>query len=168
MTRGSARRTALRVALAAYLLAVLRITQWPELADESALGALEAALAWAHAHGLPAAVDVVVVEAVANVVMFVPFGALVPLVAGWRPWVVVGVAAAFSTAIELSQFAFFPERVATVQDVVMNTLGAAVGVAGLVLVRRRARRAGRAEPAGQAGRAGRAGTTAPGTTSGGR
>ena len=124
------------MALAAYLLAVLRITQWPRLADDSSLDALERFLVWAHAQGLPGAVDVVLVEAVANVVMFVPFGVLVPLVAGWRPGVVVGVGAAFSAAIELSQLVFFPERVATVQDVVMNTLGAALGVAGLVLWRR--------------------------------
>lgn len=129
----------MRVLLALYLLVVLRITQWPDVADPSAFTALDAALAWLHAHGLPATVDVAVVEAVANVVMFVPFGVLVPLAALRRAWVAVPLGAAFSTAIELGQLLFWPTRVPTVQDVIMNTLGAVVGVGLLKLARRYAR-----------------------------
>lgn len=120
---------ALRLLFAVYLVTVLRITQWPELADEASLGALHAALAWLHARGLPGAVDVAAVEALANVVMFVPFGVLLPLAARRGPLLAVPAGAGFSVAIELSQLAFFPGRVATVQDVVMNTLGAAAGAA---------------------------------------
>ncbi len=122
---------AVRVALVAYLLAVLRVTQWPTLADPDAFRALADALAWLHARGLPAAVDVAVVEALANVVMFVPFGVLVPLAGVRRAWVAVPLGLAFSVAIELAQLAFWPTRVATVQDVVMNTAGAALGVAAV-------------------------------------
>lgn len=117
---------ALRIAFVGYLLLVLRITQWPQ-PDPSAFGWLEDLLAWGHGHGLPGAVDMVVAEATANVVMFVPFGLLLPLATRLPPWTAVPLGAAFSTAIELSQLALFPSRFATVQDVVMNTLGAALG-----------------------------------------
>ena len=133
-------RRGLRLLLVAYLLVVLRITQWPELADPSALRWLERALTWWHERGLPTAVDVPVVEAAANVVMFVPFGVLVPLAARWGPAATVLAGALFSTQIELSQLAFFPSRVATVQDVVMNTAGAVLGVALLRLTSHVARR----------------------------
>lgn len=125
-----------QVALVAYVLVVLRITQWPQLADPGAFAVLGRLLAWGHRHGLPDAVDVVVVEAVANVVMFVPLGVLLPVVLRRPAWVAVPVGMAFSALLELGQLAFFPSRVATVQDVVMNTLGAAVGAAALVLARR--------------------------------
>lgn len=131
-------RNLLLTSFAVYVLVVLRITQWPTLADDGAFDRLDLVLAWAYARGLPAAIDVPVVEAVANVVMFVPFGVLFPLVARRSPWLAVPAGAAFSTMIELSQLTFFPGRVATVQDVVMNTLGAAVGAALLAAHGRRA------------------------------
>jgi glycopeptide antibiotics resistance protein len=130
----------LRALLIAYLVVVLRVTLWPQLADPDALRGLEQAILWLHQRGLPEAVDLVVVEAVANVVMFVPFGVLVPLVLGRRATVTVLLGALLSAAIELTQLAFLPDRVPTVQDVVMNTLGAAVGVTALVLLRTAVRR----------------------------
>lgn len=126
-------RRGIRLLLAAYLLVVLRITQWPDLADPSAFRWLEQVLAWWHERGLPAAVDIPVVEALANVVMFLPFGVLVPLALRWRPGATVAAGALFSVLIELSQLAFFPTRFATAQDVVMNTAGAVIGVAVLHL-----------------------------------
>lgn len=135
----------MRVVLAAYLLVVLRITQWPTFAEPDAFRGLAEALAWLHARGLPAAVDVAVVEALANVVMFLPFGVLVPLAGLRRAWAAVPLGLAFSAAIELAQLAFWPTRVASVQDVVLNTAGAALGVVALRAVAhlsaRRARRA---------------------------
>ena len=128
-----------QVALVVHVLAVLRITQWPRLADPSALDHLDRVLLWAHARGLPEQVDVVVVEALANVVMFLPFGLLVPVVLRRPAWVAVPLGAAFSTLLELGQLTFFPGRVATPQDVLMNALGAALGAALLLLGRRRHR-----------------------------
>ncbi|WP_255491753.1 MULTISPECIES: VanZ family protein [unclassified Actinotalea] len=127
------------MALAVYLLAVLRITQWPDFADPGAFTALERGLAWLHARGLPTGVDVAAVEAAANVVMFVPFGILVPLAGLRRAWLAVPLGCASSVAIETGQALFWPTRAATLQDVVMNTLGAAVGVGLLTLARRYAR-----------------------------
>ncbi|WP_308121782.1 VanZ family protein [Actinotalea ferrariae] len=129
-------RRPVRLLLAVYLLAVLRITQWPSFAEPGAFTGLAEVLAWLHARGLPTAVDVALVEALANVAMLVPFGVLVPLAGLRRTWLAVPLGCAFSIAIELAQLAFWPTRVATVQDVVMNTLGAAVGVGLLTLGRR--------------------------------
>ena len=126
-------RRGIRLLLGAYLLVVLRITQWPDLADPSAFRWLERTLAWWHERGLPAAVDIPVAEALANVVMFAPFGVLVPLALHWRPGATVVAGALFSVLIELSQLAFFPTRFATAQDVVMNTAGAVIGLALLHL-----------------------------------
>lgn len=129
--------------LVVYLAGVARLTLWPEPAPDATFGLVRAVLAWMQDRGLP--VTYAGTEAVANVVLFVPFGLLV----GWllrRSWWAVGLAAATSAAIELVQRTM-PSRVPTVQDVVLNTLGAAVGVAALLLARRRARtRAGRALP----------------------
>jgi len=83
-------------------------------------------VAWLSDHGVP--VTYLGVEAVANVVMFVPFGVLVGLLAPARAWwAVVLLGAATATLIETVQL-WLPTRYPTVQDVVMNTLGAAVGV----------------------------------------
>lgn len=128
----------LRITLSAYVAAVLCITQWPTPPDPHGQGWLNAAMEWLHGVGLPASVDLGVVEAVANVAMFVPLGLLLPAATRLRPWLAVPVGCAFSTLIECSQLAFLPDRVPTVQDVVMNTLGAAIG-AGVVLAVRRAR-----------------------------
>ena len=123
----------LRVLLTLYLAAVLRITLWPRLGDEAPFTWLEDLLSRLQDLGLPAALGMTVLEAAANVVMFVPLGLLLPAVTRWRPGTVVLAGAVLSAAVETTQGLFLPERVATVQDVVMNTAGALVGV---LLVRR--------------------------------
>jgi glycopeptide antibiotics resistance protein len=69
--------------------------------------------------------------AAGNVALFLPFGFLLPLLAPRmdRWWRTVGAGFATSTAIELTQFAFPGLRRPDVNDVLMNTLGAALGFA---------------------------------------
>jgi len=115
-----------RALLVAYLAAVAAVTLGPAPADTETLGAVRTVVAWLSDHGVP--VTYLGVEAVANVVMFVPFGVLVGLLAPARAWwAVVLLGAATATLIETVQL-WLPTRYPTVQDVVMNTLGAAVGV----------------------------------------
>jgi VanZ family protein len=128
----SRRKTA--AALAVYLLLVARLTLWPEPAPDETFDVVRAVVGWLSEHGAP--VTYAGVEAVSNVLMFVPFGVLVGLLVR-RWWVVVLLAFATSAAIELAQRAFLPTRVPTVQDVVLNTLGAALGVLALRLWSRR-------------------------------
>jgi glycopeptide antibiotics resistance protein len=120
-------------AAAVYLLGVARMTLWPDFASPDQLDALRSLVAWLNAHGVPVTYDGV--EVAANVVMFVPFGVLGGLLVGRRHrGAVIGVGCAVSAAIETSQLLFLPTRVATVQDVVLNTTGAAVGLLGLAAV----------------------------------
>jgi hypothetical protein len=129
------------VVLVLYLGLVARVTLWPQPAPDETFDVVRAVVAWLSDRGVP--VTYGGVEAVSNVVMFVPFGVLVGLLVR-RWWVVVLLACATSTAIELAQLAFLPTRVPTVQDVVLNTLGAALGVMALGISSRRA--AGRVPP----------------------
>jgi len=111
------------------------MTLWPSPAPDETFDVVRAVVGWFSDRGWP--VTYAGVEAVANVVMFLPFGVLVGLLVR-RWWVVVLLALATSTAIELAQLAFLPTRVPTVQDVVLNTVGAALGVLALRLWARRA------------------------------
>jgi glycopeptide antibiotics resistance protein len=130
-TPGSARATAtvprrLVVGfLVVYLALVARITLWPQPAPSDVFDVVREATQWLGAHHVPISYDVV--EASSNVVMFVPFGVLVGLLLA-RRWLVVALGCALSVAIETSQALFLPTRVADPRDVVMNTLGAALGV----------------------------------------
>jgi glycopeptide antibiotics resistance protein len=83
--------------------------------------------------------------AAANVALFLPLGFLLPLLAPWfdRWWRTVGAGFALSAVIELSQVAFPGIRRPDVNDVLMNTLGAAIGY-GVYRLAARARRGRRA------------------------
>lgn len=79
-----------------------------------------------------------------NVVLFVPVGALLAKLLRGRWWVAVLVAGLCSAAIEVVQAQWLLERIGSVDDVVANTLGAALGALAVTLRRRhRSRRAGR-------------------------
>lgn len=74
-------------------------------------------------------------ELVGNVLLFAPFGFLLPLLvpAMRRWWRVLAAGAAVSLAIELSQLAWPGVRKASVNDVWTNALGALLGFATLRL-----------------------------------
>lgn len=71
---------------------------------------------------------------VGNVVLFVPVGFFLLLATGWRLRAVALVSAVLSVVIEVAQF--YAHRIADVDDVMLNTMGAAVG-AGLALLAQR-------------------------------
>jgi len=81
--------------------------------------------------------------AAGNVALFLPFGFLLPLLAPRmdRWWRTVGAGFALSLAIELTQLAFPGLRRPDVNDVLMNTLGAALGFAAYRLAARLGARA---------------------------
>lgn len=68
-----------------------------------------------------------VIQIVGNLVMFVPLGVLVPLFwNGWRrPSRAIGLGVCMSLFIEVNQL--FNHRATSVDDLILNTLGAAVG-----------------------------------------
>src|SRR4051794_18116674 len=114
---GPPRRRKTVAVLVTYLLLVARLTLWPEPAPDETFDVVRAVVGWLSDHGVP--VTYAGVEAVSNVLMFVPFGVLVGLLVR-RWWAVVLLGCATSAAIELAQLAFLPTRVATVQDVALN------------------------------------------------
>ena len=89
------------------------------------------------------------VDTAFNVLLFVPFGALVLwLWPSWRWWAVVGAGGALSVAIEFSQRWFFTWRSEQLSDVIKNVLGTAIGWAIAAAVLRRRSRAAVSPPSG--------------------
>ncbi len=76
-----------------------------------------------------------------NVLLFVPFGALVVLIARWPWWEAALLATGVSAAIEVVQYLPVLDREATLADVVCNGLGGLLGAmaAAFVLQRRKYR-----------------------------
>lgn len=114
--------------LVLWLTLVGVVVLWPTPVDSAARGLIKASLNWLHAAGVPSFVDYNLVETGANVLMFAPIGGLtaVLLPPAYR-WLAVAGAFLLSLAIELVQDMLLPERFASLQDVLANTLGAALG-----------------------------------------
>ena len=121
-------RRILAVALAAYLLFVGWVTLNPAppnpARNELLLQLLQV---------LPISYDAL--EFTANIGMFVPIGALVAILSRhWWIGVVVGIA--LTCGIEFTQ-QFLPARFPDVRDMLANSLGALIGVAGVALFSRK-------------------------------
>ncbi|PVE72146.1 VanZ family protein [Microbacterium testaceum] len=121
------RRAGLVAASCVYAFAVWWMTLRPSIYDAEVGGILGEVLRLLAASPATAWVSFDVVESAANVAMFVPLGLLVAAWGG-RWWQGLVLAAALSTAIELTQLWFLPTRVADVRDVVANTAGAGIGL----------------------------------------
>lgn len=128
-------RRAAGILLALYLVLLAFVAAWPTPVDRPLDAPLlrlidrvqNAGLTW---------VDYALVESAANVVLFVPLGVLLAVLLrrGWVLLALVGVVAATVT-IELVQREFLPARVPSLGDVAANSLGGALGVGLVVLVR---------------------------------
>src|SRR4051794_38149667 len=139
----SAARTKVWLAVALYLGLLALIVLWPVPVDRPASELLAGVLDTLHRHGVPAWINYGVVEAAANVLLFLPFGLLTGLLLPRRRrWLAVAAAVLLSAGIELAQSGLLPERLGTVQDVLANTAGAVLGIAaaGLLPGRRPVRR----------------------------
>jgi glycopeptide antibiotics resistance protein len=113
----------------AYVVALAMIGFWRTPVDQNvAVTQLEPVVWMADLFGLTVPQSYSAVEAAANVVLFMPLGALVLL---WRrdwTWVHATLVALGTTAaIEVLQQLLRPERFASVRDVVANTFGGAIG-----------------------------------------
>ncbi|MBP2375913.1 VanZ family protein [Paeniglutamicibacter psychrophenolicus] len=115
--------------LLAYLLGVVIVVFIVRIGDFRLPELVSGVLLTLQQHGFGAGVRFGHVEAAANVLFFVPLGALLPLWFKNRRWltswlVCVGV----SLIVEAFQFVFLSDRVGSVRDVICNGLGAALGV----------------------------------------
>lgn len=77
-------------------------------------------------------------EVVGNLVIFVPFGVYLGLLAPWAWWKGAGVVAAASLVLEVTQFVLAIGR-SDVTDVIVNVAGGLTGYGLLALARRRLR-----------------------------
>jgi glycopeptide antibiotics resistance protein len=69
-------------------------------------------------------------EVAGNIVLFVPLGWLLPMISSRvrSARLVVAIGAACSIVVELSQLLFVPGRSPATDDVILNTVGALIGV----------------------------------------
>jgi VanZ family protein len=141
ITQVSAARPKVWLALALYIGLLALIVLWPAPVDRPASGLLGDVLGTLHRHGVPPWINYGVVEAAANVLLFLPFGLLAGLLLPrHRRWLAVAAAVLLSAGIELAQSGLLPERFGTVQDVLANTAGAVLGAVISLLPGRPVRR----------------------------
>ena len=138
--QGAAKRRRLAALFLLYTGVLTLIVFWPSPVDANYSGILRRTLSQLHGAGVPGWVDYAFVETVANVMLFVPFGAVA---AAWlneqRMWLAAVGGIAASCVIETAQAALLPHRFATVYDVTANSLGAALGCLAVYAWRMRAR-----------------------------
>lgn len=126
---------ALALLAAAYLLVVAFIVFWPVPVDRPAQDALPRLLESWHAAGVPHWVNYRLIEWLANVIMFVPWGVLGTLLLARRWWWVVPFSGLLaSAAVETAQYLFLPARFASTADIVANTLGTMLGFVATAIV----------------------------------
>ncbi|MCC9175189.1 VanZ family protein [Arthrobacter sp. zg-Y179] len=135
---GTQRRRRLAGLFLLYIGILALIAFWPSPVDAGPAGTLRAILAALNGHGMPGWINYTLVESVANVALFVPFGVLAAAYLSDRfAWLAAVVGMAASCAIEAGQHLFLPARYATVHDVLANSLGAALGTLVVYAVRNR-------------------------------
>ncbi|WP_426003829.1 VanZ family protein [Paenarthrobacter sp. NyZ202] len=114
---------------AGYLVALALVVFLPSKEAEKVTGFVGVMAGWLTVVGVPIDTAAIVIEFVANIVMFIPLGcltlALWPQTWTMRSMVLLGAVA--STFIELMQL-LIPGRVTAVSDVIANTAGALLGV----------------------------------------
>lgn len=127
-------RPVLYALFAAYLVALALIAYWPTTVDGGVEYQIYDVVRWCGEHGL-GFVSYELIERVANVLLFMPFGLLLAglLPRGRRGWA-VAIAVAVSVAIEVGQLLFLPGRYPSLSDVVTNSLGATIGVVIVLVV----------------------------------
>jgi glycopeptide antibiotics resistance protein len=124
------------LALLVVVAAIGVIAFWPTPVDQPVAPQINDTLVRMHDAGMPRQVNYNFVEFGANVVMFLPFGALVALLLEPWGWWLSGVAGlTFSLCIELGQYLLPVQRFASPYDLASNTAGALVGAAAVAVGR---------------------------------
>jgi len=123
------------VLLAIYLSVVATAAFWPSPIDAPLSGQLAAGLTKLHRLGVPEWFNYAAVELLANVALFVPWGALLASLLTKNIWITTALSGfGASSLIELGQFLLLTERFASWQDVSANTFGAVLGAAVVVTI----------------------------------
>lgn len=127
-------RPLLHALFAVYLVALALIGFWPTTVDRGLEYAIWEVVGWCSWNGC-AFLDYPLIERVANVLLFLPFGLLLAaaIPRGRRGWA-IAVCIAASVGIELVQLLFLPGRYPSLSDVLTNSLGGTLGVLIVIAV----------------------------------
>ncbi len=116
------------IVLAAYCGLVLAAALVPRPIDVGVTPWVRGVLATLRRYGLPASIDMGVVDAATHVVLFIPVGMLAVVVLGRRlVWAAMVAAVAAGVATELGQSAILDIGVLERKDIALNTVGAMIG-----------------------------------------
>lgn len=139
------RRPLLTIATGVWLAVIGVITMTPSPEPPNKVGFIRALIAWIGSTPVTGWFTYDVAEFTANVLMFVPLGALLTGLLGRRRWWWAGLLClALSCCIEGIQALWLPSRVADVNDLISNGSGGFIGAA-LVLLGARLRVTRRSE-----------------------
>ena len=122
------KRPLVLVLLAVYLILAAVIAFWPTPVDADAAPLLTRLITKLHDHGMPTWLGYDHLEFTANVLFFIPLGALLTLLLARRRWwlaALIGLGA--SICIELVQQELLAARFSSLTDVAANSLGALIG-----------------------------------------
>ncbi|MBV0894062.1 VanZ family protein [Microbacterium sp. NC79] len=131
-----------RSTFAGYFALILIVTMWPKPVTEGASEVIiEEVLRASREAGAPESFNFNALQLAANVAMFVPFGALLAMTLTRKVfWIATVSSFLLSSSIEAIQQVFLPERQGDPWDVLMNTMGGAIGATVTVLIRMRTQR----------------------------
>jgi glycopeptide antibiotics resistance protein len=140
------RQPVLAVITACYLVLLGWLTLGPQPLDSNGRGLLHRLIRFISGDNTLDWITFALVEFTANIILFIPVGVLFTLMLGWRRWWLAALlGAGLTAAIEFVQLSL-PNRVTDPRDIVSNSIGAAIGVAlVLVFTAWRASRPARAE-----------------------
>ena len=119
-----------RAVLVAMLIPLALIAFWPSPVDKPVQGELAGFLIVIHSLGIPGWVNYALIEATANVVLFMPVGVATALAfPGRHLWQLCVFGLLLSGCMELGQQLFLQERFASLLDLVTNGAGCVIGAA---------------------------------------
>lgn len=114
--------------LAGMAVPVALIAFWPTPVDQPASEQLAGLLNFLHHHGIPCWFNYNLVEASANIGLFIPMGFVGALAfPNHRWWQIGALGMLVSGSIELGQLLFLHNRFASPSDVMTNTSGTVIG-----------------------------------------
>lgn len=124
-----------RIVLSCVLVGMALVAFWPTHVDRPVAAELTAVLTFLHRHGVPGWFNYDTVQFSANVILFMPLGALGASMfprSLWWTSAVIGLSA--SLVIEFVQAVCLPGRTADAGDLLANTLGAVLGATTMLAV----------------------------------
>ncbi|MFJ6078607.1 VanZ family protein [Pseudarthrobacter sp. NPDC092419] len=126
-----------RIVLFALLGLLAFVAYWPQPVDQPVQGALTAVFKFLHRHGIPHWVDYELLEASANIALFIPIGFASCLAFPKKSfWLIGAFGLGISACLELGQLLCLHNRFPSPLDLVTNTSGAVIGAALAAVVLR--------------------------------